>query len=112
MLPATLSPAMADSQTVNEPIDMHSWQPILSSFQNPIPNLRSGCYPTDLNCDHAVDDADVALVADHWNCTIGDLCYDPAYDLDGNSIVDAFDLAWVANDYDVAPPEVTITAPR
>jgi hypothetical protein len=69
---------------------------------------RDGCYATDIDCDHDVDEADVKLVAGGWNCATGDACYAAAYDLDANGLIDAFDLAWVSNDYDTTPPVVTI----
>jgi hypothetical protein len=72
---------------------------------------RDGCYATDIDCDHDVDEADVKLVAGGWNCATGDACYAAAYDLDANGLIDAFDLAWVSNDYDTTPPVVTITSP-
>ena len=58
-----------------------------------------------------MDEADLALAADHWNCAAGDPCYAPAFDLDDNDVIDAFDLAWVGNDYDRTPPVVTIQSP-
>jgi RHS repeat-associated protein/uncharacterized repeat protein (TIGR01451 family) len=111
MFPAAPSLAKGNSNWASESIDIHTWQSTTSDLQSPAFNPQNGCYATDLDCDHDVDEADVQLVADHWNCASGEPCYAAAYDLDGNGVVDAFDLAWVANDYDTTSPVVTIVSP-
>ncbi|MBN1319147.1 MAG: beta-propeller fold lactonase family protein, partial [Anaerolineales bacterium] len=69
------------------------------------------CYPTDLDCDRYVDEADVSLVAGHWDCAAGDSCYGAGFDLDANDTIDVLDLAWVGNDFDVTAPRVSILVP-
>ncbi|MEM7534453.1 MAG: cytochrome D1 domain-containing protein [Chloroflexota bacterium] len=69
------------------------------------------CFAADLDCDTDVDSADVAQAAAHWNCALGEACYAAHVDLDTNNVIDAFDLAWVANEYDVTAPVVTMTEP-
>ena len=74
--------------------------------------LLPNCYSADLDCDLDVDEADLALEAQHWNCSVADPCYSPVYDLDGNNVIDVFDLAWVGNDYDTTSPIITISTPE
>jgi RHS repeat-associated protein/uncharacterized repeat protein (TIGR01451 family) len=66
----------------------------------------------DLDDDHDVDGADLSQMADHWNCAPGQPCYEAAYDRGGFAgLIDAFDLACLGNQYDVEPPQVSITVP-
>ncbi|MCP5097172.1 MAG: hypothetical protein GY943_16620, partial [Chloroflexi bacterium] len=70
-----------------------------------------GCYDADLDCDKDVDEADVTTASPHWDCDNSAACYDVDADIDDNNIIDVFDLAWVTNDYDILPPEITIDSP-
>ncbi|MCI0726184.1 MAG: dockerin type I domain-containing protein, partial [Chloroflexi bacterium] len=65
----------------------------------------------DVDGDQDVDAADLQAVAEIWNCTTGQPCYDPAFDRDSDGDIDALDLATLGNEYDVSPPEITITTP-
>ena len=78
------------------------------------PETRAGtgtCYEIDFNCDTDINTADLSLIASVWNCTAGDACFISRYDLDGNRIIDARDLAWTSNEFDITPPEIKITTP-
>jgi len=55
-----------------------------------------GDLPGDVNCDCAVDIVDIMLVAGHWNTSVGDDDYSPAYDLDGDGDIDIADIMLVA----------------
>ena len=67
----------------------------------------------DLDADHDVDFDDLTQAATHWNCAAGQTCYDADLDTGGFSgRIDAYDLAAVGNEYDIATPELTITAPE
>lgn len=92
----------------------------------PAPALQAGAPPAiqraplrqaggdwaDLDNDHDVDGNDLYLMADHWNCATGDACYDAAYDHGGfANLIDAFDLASLGNQYDIEPPQLSITSP-
>ncbi len=50
----------------------------------------------DLDHDCDVDIVDIMLVASHWNNSLGDEDYDPAYDLDDNGKIDIVDIMLVA----------------
>lgn len=71
-----------------------------------------GCYDVDVDCDKDVDEADVSYGSYSWDCADGMSCFTALVDLDGNDIIDAFDLAWITNDYDVEAPEILITNPQ
>ncbi len=73
--------------------------------------VASGCYEADLDCDSDIEEADLAIEAEYWNCALGDPCFNPLYDLDNSNTIDVIDLAWVGNDYDIAAPVITITSP-
>ena len=47
---------------------------------------------------------DLALLAEYWNCATGQPCHDATYDRDSD--IDALDLAYLGNQYDVEPPEL------
>lgn len=64
-----------------------------------------------LDVDGDVDQTDLAIAAGNWNYSLGDACYSAGYDFDGNDAIDVFDLAWVGNDFDIAPPEIQILSP-
>ncbi|RLC62810.1 MAG: hypothetical protein DRI48_09145, partial [Chloroflexi bacterium] len=67
----------------------------------------------DLDSDHDVDFNDLSLAAAHWNCASGQGCYDADLDFGGLAgRIDAYDLAAIGNEYDIAPPELTITVPE
>jgi len=50
----------------------------------------------DLDCDCEVGVADIMIVASHWNNSVGDDDYDPAYDLDDDDDIDIVDIMLVA----------------
>ncbi|MBN2394555.1 MAG: DUF11 domain-containing protein [Anaerolineae bacterium] len=68
-------------------------------------------YWADLNNDRRVDAGDLSLMAGMWRCTAGDACYSTMYDFNQNATIDAHDLAWVGNEYDVTPPTLVIAQP-
>jgi RHS repeat-associated protein len=70
-----------------------------------------GCFWADPDCDQDVDVQDLRLDAEHWNCASGEGCYDAVYDRDSDGDIDVVDLAALGNEYDVEPPQLTITAP-
>lgn len=78
---------------------------------SPTAVTSQGCYDADLDCDKDVDEADVTRSSYSWDCGQGAACYDIDADMDDNNIVDALDLAWITNDYDIAPPEISISTP-
>lgn len=53
----------------------------------------TACY--DFNGNGVVDVADIQLVASHWRCKCGDVCYDPLYDLDHDCDIDIVDIMLV-----------------
>lgn len=77
----------------------------------PAVQTTQGCYDADLDCDEDVDEADVTRATFSWDCMQGGSCYDIDADIDNNAVIDAFDLAWIVNDYDIDAPEITITSP-
>ena len=56
-------------------------------------------YNADLNNDGVVDDADMEILSNAWYSTPGDPNWDPRADVDGNGIVDLFDVSYVARYY-------------
>lgn len=68
-------------------------------------------YWADLDGDHDVDGADLARIADYWNCASGDTCYAPLYDLNADQIINVWDLARVGNEYDITPPVINVLSP-
>ncbi len=76
------------------------------------PNQPPGTFWADLDSDRDVDEADLQQIALFWNCATGDPCYDAAFDYNSDGIIDAHDMAYVGNEYDVTPPEVTVTGPE
>lgn len=65
----------------------------------------------DLDQDHDVDMVDLQYAAAAWNCLPAQPCFEANFDRDGDLDIDAFDLAALGNEYDTAPPAVSITAP-
>ena len=53
-----------------------------------------------------MDGNDLALLAEYWNCATGQPCHDATYDRDSDGDIDALDLAYLGNQYDVEPPEL------
>jgi uncharacterized repeat protein (TIGR01451 family) len=53
----------------------------------------TACY--DFSGNGVVDVADIQLVASHWHCNCGDVCYDPLYDLDHDCDIDIVDIMLV-----------------
>lgn len=82
----------------------------LPSFLTTQPPLD--CYQSDIDCDKDVDEADVGYGASVWNCTEAMPCFVALVDMDSNDVIDAFDLAWITNEYDIKAPEVFITNPQ
>ena len=78
---------------------------------NPMDNRSVDAYWADLDGDHDVDAADLSIIAEVWDCASGDGCYLPEYDYEASSVIDAQDLAWIGNEYDVAPPQISIVSP-
>ena len=50
------------------------------------------CFQYDFDCDCDVDVADLMMVAGRWQCQVGDDCYDPLYDSNGDGRVDILDI--------------------
>lgn len=106
--PEAAGEALANPAPVREAAPPAGLAPEASVSRAP---LDGACYPADLDCDHDVDAGDLSLEAGRWNCNSADPCYDKVYDLYDDGIVDARDLAWVGNEYDVAPPVVELISP-
>lgn len=105
---AQLAPVQPVSAAVNPP-DVAPEE--IPPVQQPRFAASTPCFVTNLDCDRDVDSADLRLIADRWGCDSADSCYLPAYDLDSDNAIDLYDLAWVGNDYDIAPPDVSISTP-
>ncbi|MGA9348672.1 MAG: carbohydrate binding domain-containing protein, partial [Anaerolineae bacterium] len=58
-------------------------------------NIQFGSIFGDLDWDCIVDVADIMMVASHWRCRCGDVCYDSLYDLDGDCDIDIVDIMLV-----------------
>ena len=52
---------------------------------------NAGCFG-DFNGDNKVDIFDLQRAAGHWNCRMGQACYDVQYDTEPDSDIDVFDL--------------------
>ncbi|MBL7183553.1 MAG: hypothetical protein ISS50_03780, partial [Anaerolineae bacterium] len=74
-------------------------------------NQPPSTFWADLDGDHDVDEGDLKRIAQFWNCADTDPCYDATYDFNSDGIIDALDMAYVGNEYDVTPPELTVTSP-
>jgi hypothetical protein len=72
----------------------------------------TSCFAADLDCDLDVDGADVTLAFTSWSCATGDACYTAAFDLDNNGLINVLDVAWVNNEQDSSPPQLSLTTPR
>ncbi|MGD2146865.1 MAG: PKD domain-containing protein, partial [Anaerolineae bacterium] len=59
-------------------------------------NYITACHLADIDCDCAVDIADVQAVAGNWRCAVGDGCYDERQDLDGDGVITVIDIMKVA----------------
>lgn len=103
-----LSPVPPMVTTANAANGVHD---VVESEHQPSFAASEPCYTTNLDCDADVDSADLRLIADRWGCESADACYLSAYDLDTNNAIDLLDMAWVGNDFDIAPPIVTIDTP-
>ena len=74
-------------------------------------STSAACFWADLDCDHDVDVEDVRAAAERWNCATGEACYAANLDRNSDGVIDALDLAYFGNHYDVAPPTIMITSP-
>ncbi len=128
MLAASLNPVMAAPQ----PVDAEGQQAALPAAE-PWPaeppagsgnhnlavlpihhpeSLRAdACYWADLDCDQDIDAGDLSLMAQFWNCAVADTCYQVDLDTNLDGIIDAVDLAALANEYDITPPDIAISTP-
>ncbi|MCZ7570272.1 MAG: hypothetical protein M5U01_17040 [Ardenticatenaceae bacterium] len=75
------------------------------------PNQAPGTFWADLDGDRDVDEGDLQSIAQFWNCATGDACYDAALDFNTDGLIDALDMAYVGNEYDVTPPDLTVSGP-
>jgi len=74
-------------------------------------NQPPGTFWADLDGDRDVDEADLQWIAQFWNCAAGDPCYDATLDFNTDGIIDALDMAYVGNEYDITPPALAVTSP-
>jgi len=74
-------------------------------------HLASNAFWADLDNDQDVDTSDMTTLAKIWNCQLGDGCYVSELDFQADDRIDAWDLAWIGNHYDVDPPEIAINTP-
>lgn len=61
------------------------------------PVVPWGCSVYDVICDFTIDSADISAVALHWNCTLGNVCYDAGLDVNGDQVIDMRDVMQVAS---------------
>lgn len=72
---------------------------ILAVIPSVLANNENGYLPEDLNKDGKVDIKDVAELAKAFGSYPGHTRWNPDADLDGNEIVNIFDVAIVAKDF-------------
>lgn len=70
-----------------------------------------GCFWADLNCDHLVDVFDFVAIAQGWNCSLGDACFVPEYDVDDDQRVGVSDIMKVTAEFDPDPMQFSIATP-
>ncbi|MCA9982315.1 MAG: hypothetical protein KDD89_15830, partial [Anaerolineales bacterium] len=79
--------------------------------RSPLNHAPTSNHFADVNGDQRVDQHDLALLGQVWNCATGDACYTAALDFNSDGLIDLFDLASVGNEYDIEPPTITIASP-
>ena len=70
-----------------------------------------GCFWADLNCDHLVNVFDFVAIAQGWNCSLGDGCFAPEYDVDGDDRVGVSDIMKVTAEFDPDPMQFSVATP-
>jgi PKD repeat protein len=59
----------------------------------------TACPGVDLDCNCSVDILDMQAVADSWRCHLGEACYNPLHDLDGDGGITVIDVMQVAAEW-------------
>lgn len=60
------------------------------------PTVPWGCSRYDVVCNFVIDSQDIAAIAGHWNCAVGNSCYDAHFNLNGDSVIDVRDVMLAA----------------
>ncbi len=91
----------------------HASPPTQHATRNTQHAIRSSSsnFSADLNGDQLVNINDLRQIATVWQCASGDGCFSADFDFNSDDLIDLFDLASVANEYDIEPPVITITTP-
>ena len=93
ILSSTLAPASASPLVLGARVTDLGNVASFTSFSSPHTMHQSGCTWADLNCDHSVDVLDVVAIASRWNCSVGDTCFAPELDFDGDLTIGDPDVA-------------------
>lgn len=86
LVPGTIYYYWIEDQDVGGLWNTHQDDPNL----NPI--VPWGCSIYDVICNFVIDTQDVTALASRWNCTLGQGCYDPHFDVNSDNVIDVRDV--------------------
>lgn len=61
------------------------------------PVVPWGCSIYDVVCNFVIGIEDITAIANHWNCTLGNGCYDDHFDVNGDNAIDVQDTMLAAS---------------